>query len=84
VTEDVARLEVRAEHAVQVQVRTADRCGGDLNYRVGRFLDAGIGYVRDRHVFVPLPGESFDDDSSDAASAAGSADTPSLPGPKIG
>src|SRR6202012_3289464 len=57
VAEYVTRLEERAEHAVQVQVRTADRGRGDPDDDVVRLLDRRIRDVGDFHVLSPLPGQ---------------------------
>ena len=47
VAEHVALAQVRAEHAVEVEVGSADRGGRDADDRVGRFLDDGVGDVDD-------------------------------------
>ena len=43
VAEDVALVEERAEHLVQVQVRAAEPGRGDPDDRVGRLLDRRVG-----------------------------------------
>src|SRR6185437_2045453 len=55
VAEDVTAVEERAEHVVQVDVRTADRGGGDPHDRVGRLLDLRVGYFLDPHVLGGVP-----------------------------
>ena len=59
VPEDVTGLQVRSEHAVQVQVRPADRGRGHLDDHVVGLLDLRVRNLFDPHVRVALPRQSF-------------------------
>ncbi len=57
VPQDVARVEVGAEHLVEMQVRAADAAGGDPHDDVRGFLDDRVGDRLDTDVAPPLPGQ---------------------------
>ena len=57
VPEDVAAMQERREHVVEVQVGPADRGRGDPHDRVGGLLDARIGDLVDGDLGRALPGE---------------------------
>jgi hypothetical protein len=57
VAEDIAGGEVGTEDLIDVQVRGADRGRGDLDDRVGRFLDTRIWNLDHRDVPLALPGK---------------------------
>jgi hypothetical protein len=59
VAEDVALLHARHEVVVEVQIRATDGGGRDLDDRVGRFLDLGLGNVVDADVPLAVPAERF-------------------------
>jgi hypothetical protein len=79
VSENIAGLEVRAQDAVEVQVRATDRGRRDLDDGVARFLDARIRYVRDRDIVIALPRQSFNDDSPPNASTSAALSLPRPP-----
>jgi hypothetical protein len=58
VPEDVARVEVHAEHVVQVQVGAADGGRGHAYDRVGRVLDRGVRHGLHGHLRRTLPRQS--------------------------
>jgi len=58
VAEDVARVQVGAEHLVQVQIRPTDGGRRDPHDRVGRFLDDRIRYLPDLDLPLALPCQS--------------------------
>jgi hypothetical protein len=55
VPEDVARLEERAHHLVQVEVGPADARGGDAHDHVVRVPDRRVGDGLDADVALALP-----------------------------
>ena len=57
--QDVARVEERAEHLVEVEVGAADAARGDLDDGVVGLLDDGVGYLFDPHVSLALPCQRF-------------------------
>ena len=61
VAEHVTGLQVGGQRAVEVQVRPADRGGGDADHGVGGLLDDGIGYLRHTDVLDAVPGECSHD-----------------------
>ena len=58
---DVTGGHERAEHLVEVEVRAADRGGGDADDRVGGVLEDGVGHGLDAHAFGALPGHCSHD-----------------------
>jgi hypothetical protein len=61
VPEDVAAIQKGAHHFVQVQVRAADRRGGDVHHGIGRLFDSGIRDLLHANVATPLPDECLHD-----------------------
>src|SRR5699024_2475234 len=59
VADDVPGLHEHAEHRVTVQVRAADRRGGDAYDLVGRLLEFGVGDVVAPNVLLPVPSRSL-------------------------
>jgi threonine dehydrogenase-like Zn-dependent dehydrogenase len=57
VAQDVARVDERAQHLVQVQVRAAQTGARDAHDRVRRLLDGGIGHRVDADVVGAMPGQ---------------------------
>ena len=57
VAEDVALVDERAEHLVEMQVRAADARAGDADDRVGRLLDGGVRHVVDPDVPLAVVGD---------------------------
>jgi hypothetical protein len=60
VPEDVARLEERAHHLVEVQVRPADRSRSDTDDGVGGRLDHRIRHVVDANIALAVPCNCLD------------------------
>jgi hypothetical protein len=63
VAEDVAGVDERAQHLVEVQVRAAQAGGRDADDRVGGLFDRRIGNRVDAHVVGPVPGECLHDEA---------------------
>jgi len=63
VTEDVARLHRRLVAVEQVEVRPADRAGGDLDDRIARMLDLRVGYGVYSDIAFAVPAECAHDSS---------------------
>ena len=55
VAEDVAALHRRLIAVEEVEVRAADRTGGDLDHGVARVLDLRIGDGVNTHIAFPMP-----------------------------
>src|SRR5690606_13773064 len=55
--EDVAGVEERPEHLIEMEVRTADRGGGDLDDGIGGLFDDGVWNILDAHLALALPCE---------------------------
>ena len=55
VPEDVALVDERAEHLVEMQIGSAEPRGRDLDDRVGRLLEPRVGYFVDAHVAPSMP-----------------------------
>jgi hypothetical protein len=55
VAEDVAGVEERPQHLVQVQVRAAQPGAGDPHDRVGGLLDRRVGHRLDADLALSLP-----------------------------
>jgi len=53
--EDVAGFHRRLVAVEQVEIGAADRAGGDLDDRIARVLDLGIGDGVDAHVALTVP-----------------------------
>jgi uncharacterized protein (TIGR03086 family) len=57
VADDVTGLHERRQRLVEMQVRAAQPGRGDLDDRVGRLLDPGVGHLGHLHVVRALPGD---------------------------
>jgi hypothetical protein len=57
VAEDVALVDERSEHLVEVQVRAADGRRGDAHDRIGRLLDRRVGHGVDPNVPLAVVGQ---------------------------
>src|SRR5581483_11989492 len=59
VTDDVALFQKRSQYAVKMQIRTADRGGGDAHDRVGGMLDFRIRNIVDAKIFLAVERDCF-------------------------